>query len=316
MNQRKEDFFMKKALSLILAVIMAFSLCTVAFATDTAEKPFDNSNFFTSGEYTIHYRTYEPDRKAKGQILLVHGFCLSTASLEGIAEQYCKAGYFVVTVDAPNFGYSTRETLDMELVDRESLIFALMEELGGNWILGGHSMGGGIALNIATDHPEKVKGLVLYAPQSVAQMPGSIMKVMVPVMGAMCNLILKIALKVPAIVRMLVDMSFSDSEYANNYDLNRISDPMRLEGTGTGVAVMTSHARAVDFAKVAQLDVPAVVITAKEDKVASADNLQQIIDALGDNAVTYECEKGGHMMMEYNPQLVAEKTLPTIGLCK
>ncbi|MEE1322020.1 MAG: alpha/beta hydrolase [Acutalibacteraceae bacterium] len=307
---------MKKALSLILAVIMAFSVCTVAFAAESSEKPFDNSNFFCSGEYTLHYRTYEPAAKAKGQILLVHGFCLSTASLEGIAEEYQRAGYFVVTVDAPDFGYSTRETLDMTLVDRESLIFALMEDLGGEWILGGHSMGGGIALNIATDHPEKVKGLVLYAPQSVASMPGSIMKVMVPIMGAMCNLILKLALKVPALVRMLVEMSFSDSEYAKNYDLSRISDPMKLEGTGTGVAVMTSHARAVDFNKVSELKVPSVVITAKEDKVANADNLQQIIDALGENVVTYECEKGGHMMMEYNPQLVAEKTLPTIALCR
>ena len=157
---------MKKALSLILAVIMAFSLCTVAFAADTAEKPFDNSNFFCSGEYTLHYRTYEPDGKTKGQILLVHGFCLSTASLEGIAEEYQKAGYFVVTVDAPNFGYSTRENLDMELVDRESLIFALAEELGGTWVVGGHSMGGGIALNLASMYPETFTGLVLFAPQT------------------------------------------------------------------------------------------------------------------------------------------------------
>jgi pimeloyl-ACP methyl ester carboxylesterase len=79
---------------------------------------------------------------------------------------------------------------------------------------------------------------------------------------------------------------------------------------------MTSHARAVDFNKVAELKVPAVVITAKEDKVANADNLQQIIDALGENVVTYECEKGGHMMMEYNPKLVAEKTLPIIEICR
>ena len=30
----------------------------------------------------------------------------------------------------------------------------------------------------------------------------------------------------------------------------------------------------------------------------------------------YECEKGGHMMMEYNPKLVAEKTLPIIEICR
>ena len=58
------------------------------------------------------------------------------------------------------------------------------------------------------------------------------------------------------------------------------------------------------------------MITAKEDRVASAENLQRIIDALGENATVYECEKGGHMMMEYDPVLVAEKTLPIIKNCK
>ncbi len=305
---------MKKALSLFLALVMAFSMVTFAFAAD--DKPFENSRFFTTGDYTLHYRTYKPDGIAKGKILLVHGFCLSTASLEGIAEEYQKAGYEVVTVDAPNFGYSTRETKDMELVDRETLIFELMKKLGGKWIVGGHSMGGGIALNIATDHPEKVKGLVLFAPQSVAEMPDMMKGIMSSVMSVMCTVILKIALKVPALVRMLVDMSFSDSEYAKQYDITRISAPLSVEGTGAGVAIMTTHARPVDFAKVAELDIPAVIITAKEDKVANADNLRQIIDALGDNATTYECEKGGHMMMEYNPKLVAQKTLPTIAKCK
>ena len=174
-------------------------------------------------------------------------------------------------------------------------------------------MGGGIALNLACDHPEFFTGLVLYAPQSVMEMNG-VMQTFAKsaVMQTILNTILKFALKFPFVVKMLVEMSFSDGDYANEYDLDRISAPLSLEGTGSGLAIMMSHARGADFEKIAALDMPAVVITAQEDKVASADNLAQIIDALGDNATVYECEKGGHMMMEYNPVLAAELTLKVI----
>lgn len=307
---------MKKALSLLLSLVMIFSLTCVAFAADGG-KPYDNSNFYVNGEYTLHYRTYTPDRTPKNRIMLIHGFCLSTASLEGIAEEYMKEGYEVVTVDAPNFGYSTRETQVSRLVDRELLIYSLAQQLGGTWIIGGHSMGGGIALNLASIYPSTFTGLVLFAPQTNAEMSGmSKMIASSKLMQSFYTLVLKLALKLPPVVRVLVEKSFSDSEYAKNYDLSRITGPLSVKDTGAGIAIMASHTMAADFEKISQLEIPAVVITAKEDQVASGENLDQIITALGENVVTYECEKGGHMMMEYDPVLVKEKTLPTIESCK
>lgn len=306
---------MKKALALILSVIMAFSFVGYAAATDE-KKPFDNSSFYTNGEYTLHYRTYNPEKTPEGQIMLIHGFCLSTASLEGIAEEYMKAGYKVVTVDAPNFGYSTREAQVERLLDREYVIYSLVEHLGGEWIIGGHSMGGGIALNLATIYPQRFRGLVLFAPQTNAEMNGAA-KVMASsgFMQSLYTFILKIALLFPGVVRKLVETSFSDSEYAKEYDISRITKPLSLKQTGAGIAIMASHTMSTDFEKVAALSLPVVVIIAEQDKVASKENLEQIIAALGDNAVVYEVEKGGHMMMEYNPALVCEKTLPTIEKC-
>ena len=306
---------MKKLIALLLSVIMAFSLCVTAFAAE--EKPYENSFFYSVGDYTLHYRSYEPDSKAKNQIMLIHGFCLSTASLEGIAEQYCNAGYRVVTVDVPNFGYSSRETNETEKLQREEVIYSLVEYLGGKWIIGGHSMGGGIALNLAVDYPEVFTGLVLFAPQTSKEVGGMAATfVASSVMQSMYNLILKVALKLPGVVRSLVEMSFSDADYAKSYDLSRITKSLSVAGTGAGITIMASHARGADFDAISELEIPAVVITAREDKVASAENLEQIISALGENVTVYECEKGGHMMMEYNPVLVCEKTLPVISACR
>lgn len=305
---------MKKILSVVLILTMLVSLGTASFAAGIPEKPYDNSEFFSYKDYTLHYRVYDGDPADKKQIMLVHGFCLSTASLEGVAEEYMAAGYDVITVDAPNFGYSTRETTEMELLDREEIIHALMCHLGGKWIVGGHSMGGGIAINIATDYSEDVSGLVLYAPQTNVKAEGitAVMaktKLMQTVMNVMCAF----AVRMPFVVRMLVEMSFSDKDYAKAYDLERITAPMSVDGTGAGVAIMSSHTRDTDFEKLSALDIPCVIFTASVDKVASADNLQTIIDSAPEGALVYNFEKGGHMMMEYNPQGVAELSLPVMG---
>lgn len=308
---------MKKILCLFIILAMVFALSVPSFAVSIPEKPYENSNFFTYKDYTLHYRVYDGDSADKKQIMLIHGFCLSTASLEGVAEEYMVAGYDVVTVDAPNFGYSTRETTDMELLDREEIIHALMCHLGGKWIMGGHSMGGGIAINIATDYSEDVSGLVLYAPQTNVKAEGLTAKMArTKLMQTMMNTVCALALRMPFLVRMLVEMSFSDKDFANSYDLSRITAPISVDGTGAGVAIMSSHTRGTDFQKLSELKIPCVIFTASEDKVASAENLQTIIDSAPEGALVCNFEKGGHMMMEYNPEGVAELSLPVMAQCK
>ena len=308
---------MKKFLSLLLVLSMLLSLTVSAFAVPIPEKPYDNSNFFSYKDYTLHYRVYDGDPTNKKQIMLVHGFCLSTASLEGVAEEYMTAGYDVVTVDAPNFGYSSRETTDMELLNREEIIHALMCHLGGKWIVGGHSMGGGIAINIATDYSDDVIGLVLYAPQTNEEAKGLMSKMSASkLMQTIFSAVLTMALRLPFMVRMLVEMSFSDKEYAKTYDLNRITAPFSVDGTGAGITIMSSHTRGTDFDKLSTLDIPCVIFTASEDRVAMADLLQTIIDNAPEGTKVYNFEKGGHMMMEYNPKEVAALSLPIMDMCK
>ncbi len=308
---------MKKILSLFLALSMLFSLSVSAFAVPIPDKPYDNSNFFSYKDYTLHYRIYDGDPANKKQVLLVHGFCLSTASLEGVAEEYMSAGYDVITVDAPNFGYSSRETGKTQLLDREEVIHALMCNLGGKWIVGGHSMGGGIAINIATDYSDDVSGLVLYAPQTNTEAKGIMAEFSASwLMQSVMNTILAFALRMPFLVRMLVEMSFSDKEYAENYDLRRITAPLSVDGTGAGVSIMSSHTRNSDFEKLHSLDISCVIFTATEDRVASAENLQTIINSAPKGTQVYNFENGGHMMMEYSPEEVAELSLPIMDKCK
>ena len=65
-------------------------------------------------------------------------------------------GYECVAADLPDFGYSTREAPGIQVIEREELIISLMNELAPDeeWILAGHSMGGGVAVNIAASRPD------------------------------------------------------------------------------------------------------------------------------------------------------------------
>lgn len=306
---------MKKVISVMLAVLLAFTFSAISFAADeNAKKPFENSSFFKDGAYTLHYRTYEPETEPEKQIMLLHGFCLSTASFEGLAEEYVKNGYRVVLVDLPNFGYSSRETVFMTLVDRETLVEDLMAELGGKWILGGHSMGGAVAANIAIDCPETVSGLLLFAPQTT-QPVNPVMSFFIksfPV-RAMYEVAALVATRIPSLVRMLVDMSFSDSEYAKTYDVSRIADPLKQPGTGSGVAIMATHTRSTDTEAFGKLTVPIVIIKCENDQVAIEENIDALINSSPQKleVITFDC--GGHMFMEYSPEKTAEVTLGTIA---
>ena len=309
---------MKKIVSLILVVVMIFTAIPFAFAVDT-DKPFDNSEFYkVNDDYTLHYRVFEAEGEEKNKVVLLHGFCLSGVTFEGLAEIYADNGYTTILVDVPNFGYSSRETSETDLMDREDVIFALLEKLGGTFVVGGHSMGGGLAINLATDHPETVTGLVLFAPQTSAdasetQIPAFLHKPM----QIMMETVRKVILYFPTLIRYaLVAGSFSSMEFAKDYDITKITDPFTIEGTGAGIAIMSTHTRGSDLSKLKELHIPCVIVTADKDMVASADNLQAIIDNAPKGTKVVNFAEGGHMMMEYNPTKAAEETLPVIEMCK
>lgn len=305
---------MKKTLSLLLSFLMIFScLSVVCFAEVGDAVPFENSEYFECGDYSLHYRTYGNSRSCRAQVMLLHGFGLSGASLEGIAREYAKENYFVVTPDIPNFGYSSRETEKTSLLSREELVLALMEQLGGKWIVGGHSMGGGIAVNVAIDDPERVTGLVLFAPQTSVESEGAVSKLMKSrVMQTVFGAIIGLVKPFPSLVRPLVAVSFSDIRFAKDYDVSKISAPLALEGTGAGMAIMASHTRGTDLEAFKALKIPTVIIKAENDMVANKKNLQNLIDFAPAQTSVYCVQKGGHMMMEYNPEKTAELTLPVM----
>src|SRR5262245_56906260 len=101
------------------------------------------------------------------EVLFIHGFGADrstwTFTLRTIAN-----GARVVAVDLPGHGRSSTDVGSGEIPFLADVILAFMDAAGlaGPHIVG-HSLGGAIALDLATREPVRVSGLSLIAPAGV-----------------------------------------------------------------------------------------------------------------------------------------------------
>ncbi len=128
--------------------------------------PYSNSHFMLVDSVRIHYREWNENlAHAKGNILLVHGFCGSTFCWRENADTLAKSGYRVVAIDLPGFGYSSRDLQNQSNSNRARILWDLLDAIGpgdsAQWNITGHSMGGGVAEAMALMEPSRTQSLVL-----------------------------------------------------------------------------------------------------------------------------------------------------------
>ncbi|MBS3987719.1 MAG: hypothetical protein KGZ38_07145, partial [Erysipelothrix sp.] len=103
--------FLKRVLLTLLLLFLVVPYLLPRDGTQARDSmPFENSLTLNSSQgVMIHTRVYENTQPLIGQIMLVHGLGGSTFSYEENAPFLADLGYFVVTVDLPAFGFSSRE---------------------------------------------------------------------------------------------------------------------------------------------------------------------------------------------------------------
>jgi pimeloyl-ACP methyl ester carboxylesterase len=104
-------------------------------------------------------------------LLLLHGFGASLFSWQAVQPALASRGA-TLAYDRPAFGLSERPLPGQWVGDNPygpgfqvELALAMLDQLGADRaVLVGHSAGGGIALQLALAHPERVRALILVAP--------------------------------------------------------------------------------------------------------------------------------------------------------
>lgn len=300
---------MKKIISILCIVaIMMSSFAVMAFGADTSYKPYEESQYFTYGDYDIHYRVIPAKGETKGRIMMLHGFMCSTYAWRNMADEISEKGYECVLADLPNFGYSTRETDDMEIIDREILITELMKSIApmNEWILAGHSMGGGVAVNIAIENP--VKALLLYCPAPQSEFPEEMKElIQSDLMKGTMNVFFKYGTEVDPLVKMVIFMATLDCKFSKDYDVNGVTDAVQYDGFGAGMCEMMYNVRPTDLENADKITCPVLLVQASGDLILNAQMKKQMNSAFPD-ATTYNVKGGGHQCIENRAEEISTVT--------
>ncbi len=118
---------------------------------------------FERGDLTLHYA--ERGRPEAPPVVLMHGLTLSSRSVERLAEGL--ADYRVVLLDLHGHGKSSRPTDPDRYTMTEFAddVVALLDHLElERAVVGGMSLGANVAFQVALDHPDRVRGLILEMP--------------------------------------------------------------------------------------------------------------------------------------------------------
>jgi pimeloyl-ACP methyl ester carboxylesterase len=116
------------------------------------------SQFLAIDGMEVHVR----DEGSGPAVVLLHGTSSSLHTWDGWAERL-RQGHRVVRFDLPAFGLTgPSPTRDYSIAAYTALVDHLTTRLGlQRFVLGGNSLGGGIACAYALAHPDRVRGLIL-----------------------------------------------------------------------------------------------------------------------------------------------------------
>ena len=196
---------------------------------------------------------------------------------------------------------------------RETLIAELMKSIAPieEWVIAGHSMGGGVAVNIAEEQP--VKALLLYCPAPQSEFPEAVQGLVTSrftegVMNAFFNY----GTRLSPLVRLVIWAATNDLEFAKSYDLSGVTAPVQHDGFGAGMCEMMYRVRPTDLENVGKIACPVLLCQADKDIVLTADMKERMNSAFP-NADTYEVKGGGHQCIENRAAELAKVTLDFLG---
>ncbi|MGI4830537.1 MAG: alpha/beta fold hydrolase [Janthinobacterium lividum] len=141
------------------------------------------SNYVLTPEGRVHYYDAEPRIPGGGvPLVLIHGLGDRDESWAPMLKRLKRAGFHVYAPDLLGYGRSPRPTDgDYSMAGESRFVYDFIQALGlQKTDLGGWSMGGWIALDLAHDHPEVLNRVVVFDSAGLKFQPTYSFNVLTP----------------------------------------------------------------------------------------------------------------------------------------
>ena len=238
----------------------------------------------------LYYQAYQADDPDRKTLILIHG--AGGDHLSWPTQLRRLSGYRVYTPDLPGHGKSRGHGLQRIPAYGEAILKWMRDLQLPKVVLGGHSMGGAIALWMAINHPELLHGLVLMSTGATLPVNLSLIEELATQVGF------------PTAVENIIRWSFSSRiEPA-------LAENMKKQMLKLRPSVLAGDFRACDRFDIKreldQVQVPTMVMVGDEDKMTPIRFAEELVGGI--NGSKLEVVKAsGHMLAIEQPEVVTKK---------
>jgi pimeloyl-ACP methyl ester carboxylesterase len=259
-----------------------------------------SSRFLAVDGMEVHVR----DEGSGPPLVLLHGTSSSLHTWDGWAEPL-REGHRVVRFDLPAFGLTgPSPTRDYSIDAYVAVVDHVTTQLGlGRFVLGGNSLGGGIAWAYALAHPDRVRGLILVDalgyPLRGAALPIAFRMARWPILPSLLT-----HLDPRRLVENGVRTSYGDPSRIQPDVVARYYELTLRAGNRAAFLDRMRAPRRDDSARIRELRLPTVILWGANDRLIPVEAARSFArDIPGSQMIVYDGL--GHIPMEEDPARTA-----------
>ncbi|MGM0419421.1 MAG: alpha/beta fold hydrolase [Bacillota bacterium] len=265
---------MNNLIGLTLIILFSFILNEHFSITIHAKEnlPFSESRFEKIDGVKLHHRIWQPKRENQGKVILLHGFASHTFAWRNNVEPLTSAGYQILAVDLPGFGYSSRmKGLNHSQLNQAKRLWKLIDHIqqkdimmkNKGWNLIGHSMGGGTAAAMASMYPSRTESLIMVA--GALKMEERLQREIFNyrILEKLISPTVQNIVSNEIIMKQILKRAYGRNPSKN--ELKKILEPLYLEGTSEVLIDIAKTMKDLPQEEFTDLDIPILLIWGEND---------------------------------------------------